>query len=86
MTSNDQEQRAALYGPAGKADHKRGDTVTFSSDDTGGQRLNGEILHVRAPGAAIVGGRSHPLTYMVYVKGETLPRIVYLSDIIIFER
>ena len=84
-TSNGQsaEQRAALYGPEGKADHRQGDTITFSSNDTGGQTLTGEILHVRAPGPAIVGGRSHPLTYIVHVPGEAFPRIVYLGDIII---
>ena len=80
--TKDPEKQAALYGPAGKADHRKGDTITFSSADTGGQELTGDIIYVRAPGPAIAGGRSHPTTYITYVQGEALPRMVYLSDVI----
>jgi hypothetical protein len=40
-------------------------------------------LYVRAPGPAIVGGRSHPTAYIVFVQGEAFPRVVYPSDIVI---
>jgi hypothetical protein len=77
-----QEQQAALYGPTGRADHRKGERITFSSQDTGGQELTGEVLYVRAPGPAIVGGRSHPTTYFVLVAGEAFPRVVYIGDVI----
>jgi hypothetical protein len=76
------EQRAALYGPAGKADHKQGETITFSSADTGGQELTGSILYVRAPAPAVQGGRVHPTVYITFVEGEAFPRMVYPGDII----
>jgi hypothetical protein len=77
-----QEQQAALYGPEGRADHTQGDTITFANRDTGGQPLTGKILYVRAPGPAIVGGRSHPTTYITFVEGEAFPRMVYPGDVI----
>jgi len=82
MSSNDQEQRAALYGPAGKADHRQGEKITFSSADTGGKTLTGTIIYVRAPGPAILGGRIHPTTYITYVEGEAIQCIVYPSDVV----
>jgi hypothetical protein len=77
-----QEQQAALYGPAGRADYKPGDTIEFSSRDTGGKVLSGEILFVRAPAPAIVGGRIHPTSYIVAVEGESFIRVVYPGDVI----
>ena len=76
------EQQAALYGPQGKADHKKGDIIRFCSRDTGGEILTGEILYVRAPAPAIQGGKVHPTTYITYVEDEGFPRMVYPSDVI----
>jgi hypothetical protein len=93
MTSDDQEQQPhsggpeqqqqeALYGPPGRADHTPGEVITFTSIDTGSRELTGKILYIRAPGPAIVGGRSHPTTYIVFVSGESFPRVVYPGDVI----
>ena len=76
------EQQAALYGPQGKADHQQGDTIRFSSLDTAGEILTGEILYVRAPAPAVQGGKVHPTTYVTYVQGEAFPRMVYPADVI----
>jgi hypothetical protein len=75
------EQQAALYGQPGRGEHKPGDTITFSSRDTGGQELTGSILYIRAPGPAIEGGRIHPTVYVTFVKGESFPRMVYPADV-----
>jgi hypothetical protein len=77
-----QEQQEALYGPLGKADHQQGDTIRFSSLDTGGEILTGEILYVRAPAPAIQGGKVHPTAYITYVEDELFPRVVYPSDVV----
>ncbi len=59
----DKEQRDALYGASARfSDHKEGETIVFFE---GGQVKTGTILHVRAPGPAIVGGQSHPMLYVV---------------------
>lgn len=76
-----QEQQAALYGPAGRADHKPGDVIKFRSP-TGGKVLTGSILYIRAPAPAIKGGKVHPMVYITYVEGEAFPRMVYQTDII----
>jgi hypothetical protein len=81
-SGQEEQQQEALYGPAGKADHKVGELVTFSSRDTQDQELTGRILFVRAPAPAIKGGRIHPAAYFVFVEGEHFPRVVYPSDII----
>jgi hypothetical protein len=75
-----QEQLEALYGPPGRADHRKDEEITFANADTNGLPLTGKIIYVRAPGPAIVGGRSHPTVY--FVEGETFPRVVYPADVI----
>ena len=77
-----QEQQAALYGPPGRGDYKPGDTITFASQDTGGQTLTGSILYVRAPAPAVEGGQLHPTVYITFVLGEAFPRMVYPGDVI----
>ncbi|SRR6266487_3473593 len=77
----ERRQLEALYGPSGRGDYQRGETITFASRDTGGRALTGEILYVRAPAPAVRGGQIHSITYITFVENETFPRIVYPADI-----
>src|SRR5437763_6016428 len=76
------EREAALFGPAGKADHSKGETITFCDRGTGGKELTGKIIYVRAPAPAIVGGRVHPTLYMVFVEGEHILRAVSQTNVV----
>ncbi len=85
MSNDEQEQQQleALYGPPGRGDYQRGETITFSSRDTGGKILTGEILYVRAPAPAVRGGPIHSTAYITLVEDETFPRIVYPADVMV---
>jgi hypothetical protein len=75
----DKDQRDALYGPGARySEHKEGEVIRFSE---GGQEKQGKILHVRAPGQAIVGGREHPLLYVVDT-GKGFPSKVFPSQVL----
>lgn len=61
----DNEQLTALYGKSTKfVDHKAGTEIKFK-DLTDGNVKQGKILHVRAPGRAVVDGTEHPVLYIV---------------------
>jgi hypothetical protein len=78
-----ERQLEALFGPAARySEHQRGETITFASRDTGGQPLSGKILYVRAPAPAIRDGKTHPVVYITFVKGEAFPRMVYPGDVL----
>jgi hypothetical protein len=69
-----------LFGPAAAfSDHKRGETIKFRE---AGQVKEGTILWVRAPGPAIVGGRNHPVIYVVEVGEVGFPSMVPAGDVI----
>ena len=75
------ERDAALFGPPGRGEYQKGDTLRFR-DPASGKVLTANVIFVRAPAPAIVGGRIHPTVYWCYVAGEHLPRAVYSSDIV----
>ena len=79
MTETD-EEKAALFGPSGRGEYKKGDTVRFR-DAASGEVLTGEVDYVRAPAPAIRGGKTHPTAYVVDV-GDGTPHIAYSGDII----
>jgi hypothetical protein len=75
----DKEQRDAFYGPGARySEHKGGEVIRFR---VGTEIKQGKILHVRAPGQAIVGGREHPLLYIVDT-GKGMPTPVSPSQIV----
>ena len=65
------EREAALFGPPGRGEYRRGDTLRFK-DPQSGEHLAAKVIYVRAPAPAIKGGKVHPTVYMVYVQGGTL--------------
>jgi hypothetical protein len=87
MADNDEEQStqaerdAALFGPPGFGEYKKGETIRFR-DPQSGAELTGKVIFVRAPAQAVVGGRVHPTVYWCFVQGEHLPRAVYPADVV----
>lgn len=74
-----QEQKEALFGrSANFSEHKEGDEIQFQC---GAEIKQGKILHVRAPGQAIIDGKVHPLLYIVDT-GKGFPVKVHPSDVI----
>jgi hypothetical protein len=74
-----QEQRNALFGPSSSfSEHKAGDTIQFRQ---GNDIKQGKIIHVRAPGPAVVDGKDLPLLYVVDT-GHGFPAKVLPSQII----
>jgi hypothetical protein len=52
----------SVYGPAASADYQPGACIRFLRD---GLECCGDLLHVRAPGPAVQGGKSHPTLYVI---------------------
>ena len=74
-----QQQNEAIYGPAGRAEHQPGQSISFTYPENG-QPGAGKLLYVRAPGPTYEGGPEHPTTYVVD-DGRGFPRALYASDI-----
>ena len=72
----DKEQRDAPYGPGAR--FKEGETIVFIESS---QMKQGEIVHVRVPGPAIVGGKEHGTLYIVDT-GEGIPSAVEPSQVL----
>jgi hypothetical protein len=69
----------AIIGPQAKfSDHRPGEVIRFRQ---AGQEKQGTILHVRAPGAVVVGGQEHGVIYAVDT-GEGFPEMVRPGDVI----
>jgi len=75
------EREAALFGPPGRGEYRRGDTLRFK-DPQSGEHLAAKVIYVRAPAPAVQGGKVPPTVYLVYVQGEHLLRAIYSSDVI----
>lgn len=61
----DKNQAEALYGPASSfSEHRVGTEIKFRGLPDGSVE-QGKILHVRAPGNAVIDGDAHSLLYIV---------------------
>jgi len=82
ITSNEQEL-AAIYGPAAKhADHRVGVRLTYKDADTSGALSSGRILWICAPGE--LAGRLLPMRYIVAPDVATgFVDVVFSGDIIV---
>jgi len=75
----DKDQRDALFGKSTPfSEHKEGETIVFFEDS---QVKTGTIIHVRAPGQAIIGGKEHGMLYMVDT-GEGIPSAIIPSQVL----
>lgn len=73
------DQAEALYGKrASHSEHRQGDEILVQH---GTQVKHGKILHVRAPGKAVIDGDAHSLLYIVDCN-EGFPEAVAPSQII----